>query len=73
MPLIGCLNYSAVFNIDASKILAHAEASGMIVFPEGGLSYPTGVAKLTIACNCAISGGTGDLTGRIYFEEYPTK
>ena len=52
--------------------LTETSATGVVAFPVGGLTFDQGDITLEIASGVGLSGGTGDLEGRVYFDEYPT-
>jgi hypothetical protein len=61
------------FRIPVDYFLDRADANGLVVFPEGGLAVHTGDITLKIESLIGLVSGTGDLQGRVYFEQYQVK
>ena len=53
-----------------TALLENPLACGFVVMPEPGQSYVGGTFGLSIEAGTTISGGTGDIHGLLYFEEY---
>ena len=62
-----------IFRVPIYGFLTSTLGVGVVAFPLGGDAYFGGDKVLQIAATCGLSGGTGVLSGRVYFAEYPTK
>lgn len=60
---------STMFRIPTA-ILENPGLCGMIVMPEAGQTFIGGEFGIFIEAGTTISGGTGSLHGRLYFEEF---
>jgi hypothetical protein len=55
------------------NFLNNPSANGLVVFPVSGLAVRAGSKTLYMEALHGVSGGTGSLVGRIFFDEYPVR
>jgi hypothetical protein len=62
-----------VFRVPIRGFLTGTAGVGVVAFPLGGDAYFGGDKVLQIVSTGGISGGTGVLSGRVFYAEFPTK
>ena len=62
------------FHVPADLLLATAAVSQFVAFPNlNGVALAPGRNTFSVIANVGIATGTGDITGRLYFDEYPVQ
>ena len=61
------------FRFPMHDFVGTATANGLVAFPVAGLVLRPGNLEVKIEALAGITGGTGDLIGRIFFDEYPVR
>ena len=68
----GTYGYRAFFYVPMENFLDQASSKSVVVFPYlDGQTFKPGATSYKIHTTCSISGGTGTLSGVLYFDEYP--
>jgi hypothetical protein len=62
-----------IFRVPIRGFLTGTDGVGVVAFPLGGDAYFGGDKVLQIVSTSGLSGGTGVLSGRVFYAEFPTK